>query len=176
MSSGRGRAARRRLAAAQIWRVASMPSSTGMRISISTMSGRCSWLCCTASSPSGCSCDDGDVGLGLEERGEACAYGLLVVGDQSADHGAAWVVGSVMSTSKPPPCAGPEEKVPPASVARSRIPISPWPSTGSPLSAPGPYRKFYAQAQGVVAIGDLDVDVGAGAWRRAFVSASWTIR
>ena len=85
-----------------------------------------------------CGCDDGDVALGLEQRGEACADGLLVVGDQGADHGAASVVGSVTSTSKPPPGAEPERKVPPARVARSRIPISPWPSSGPPLSTPGP--------------------------------------
>ena len=39
-------------AAAQMRRVAAMPSRTGMRMSMRTTSGRCSSLCCTASSPS----------------------------------------------------------------------------------------------------------------------------
>ena len=107
-----------------------MPSSTGIRMSISTTSGRCSRHCCTASSPFAAVATTVMSSWVLEERREARADRLLVVCDQRADHGAASTVGSVMSTSKPPPSAGPEEKVPPASVARSRIPISPWPATG----------------------------------------------
>ena len=63
-----------------------MPSSTGIRISIRTMSGPQ-----LAASLHGLltvrrGCDDGEVALGLEKRGEAGAYSLLVVGDEGADH------------------------------------------------------------------------------------------
>ena len=70
-------------------------------------------------------CDDGDVVLGLEERSESRAHGLLVVDDESPDRHGAPAVGSITCTSKPPPSACPAEKVPPASAARSRMPRSP---------------------------------------------------
>ena len=98
--------------------------------------------------------------LGLEERSEARAYGLLVVGDESADHGAASVVGSVTSTSKPPPSAGPEREGAAGercafahshqSVALDRLTVG-----CARAVVPDP------QVECLVAIGDLDVDVCA---------------
>ena len=123
---------------AQICRVASIPSITGMRTSISTTSGRCSPLSRTASAPSAGARDDGDVGLRVEQRGKPGAHDLLVVGDERADHDAAPAMGRVTSTTKPPPSAAPHENVPPAIVARSRIPTRPWPAVSSPSAGPGP--------------------------------------
>ena len=68
--------------------------------------------------------DDVDVRLGREQRGEALADDLLVVGDERPDH-VVGPVGRVTSTTKPPPSAAPHENVPPAIVARSRIPTRP---------------------------------------------------
>ena len=83
--------------------------------------------------------DDGDVGLRSEQRGESGPYDLVVVGDERADHDASSSSGNVTSTSKPPPSAAPHEKLPPAIVARSRIPTSPWLATNSPSGGPRPW-------------------------------------
>jgi hypothetical protein len=63
--------------------------------------------------------------LSFEQCCDACADRLLVVHDDDADHVPRAIVGSVTVTSKPPPVAGQAEKVPPASVARSRMPARP---------------------------------------------------
>ena len=77
-------------------------------------------------------------GCVVEQRREPGAHDLLVVDDERADHDdASPVAGSVASTAKPPPSAGPYESVPPAIVARSRMPTRPWPATGSPFGRPG---------------------------------------
>ena len=73
-------------AAAQICRVASIPSSTGMRTSISTTSGRCSRAEPHRLGAVRGARDDGDVGLRVEQRREPRAHDLLVVGDERADH------------------------------------------------------------------------------------------
>ena len=68
---------------AQITRVASIPSITGIRTSISTTSGRCSTPSRTASAPSAAAPDDRDVLLRLEQRREPGPNDLLVVGDDA---------------------------------------------------------------------------------------------
>jgi hypothetical protein len=63
-----------------------MPSSSGMRMSMSTSSGRSSLVSLTASAAGGGFSDDFDVGLGPEDHPESGADELLVVGDHDA-HG-----------------------------------------------------------------------------------------
>jgi hypothetical protein len=81
--------------------------------------------------------DDLEVGLCAEKCGEPRPHHLLVVDDECCDHGLI-PSGSVASTTKPPPSAAPQVNVPPARVARSRIPIRPWPGSGSPVASPAP--------------------------------------
>ena len=76
-----------------------------------------------------CGSDDLEVGLCAEKRCESLPHDLLVVDDERRDHGLT-PSGSVASTRNPPPSAAPQLNVPPASVARSRIPIRPWPGSG----------------------------------------------
>ena len=88
--------------------VASMPSSTGIRMSISTTSGLVSSARATASSPVARLGDDLDVGLGVEDEPEAAAHERLVVGEQDADHARRRRgTGSRARTAKPPPRRGP---------------------------------------------------------------------
>ena len=69
-----------------IRRVASRPSTPGIRMSISTTSGRCRATTSTASRPSGRLGDDLDVVLGVEQRPEPGAQQCLVVDQHDADH------------------------------------------------------------------------------------------
>jgi hypothetical protein len=82
--------------------------------------------------------DDLDVGLGVENHGEAGPDDVLVVGDQHADgrghddRCAAWCeafvgppLGRVASTVQPPPEVGPARTSPPSREVRSVIPSSP---------------------------------------------------
>ena len=71
--------------AARIRRVASRPSSSGMRMSISTTVGRKRAAFSTASSAVAGLGDDLDVLLAGEEHAEAGADHRLVVGDEDAD-------------------------------------------------------------------------------------------
>ena len=76
------------LSAARMRRVASMPSSSGMRMSISTTVGRKRAAFSTASSPLRGLGDDLDVLLAAEQHAEAGPDHGLVVGDEHADaHG-----------------------------------------------------------------------------------------
>ncbi len=84
--------------------------------------------------------DDGDVRLRAEQRGESLSHDLVVVGDQRPDHEPSPSVGSSTSTTKPPPSAAPQENVPPAIVARSRMPTIPWPVSIS-SAGPGPWSR-----------------------------------
>ena len=89
-------------------RVASTPSSRGMRMSITITSGAALAACSIASRPSAASDDDLDVGLAVEDHAEARAHQRLVVDDQHADrHSPALALGSRASTAKPPALARP---------------------------------------------------------------------
>ena len=66
-------------------RVASMPSTSGMRTSISTTSGRSRSASSTASAPFAGLADDLEVVAGLQDHAEAAAHQRLVVGQQHAD-------------------------------------------------------------------------------------------
>ena len=114
--------------AASTRRVASMPSSSGMRMSISTTSGFSRRAMSTACSAVDGLADHLDVVLGVEDHLEAGADERLVVGDHDAhahalassgSRGAAaasaasaspWS-GSRASTSNPPPARGPASQL-----------------------------------------------------------------
>ena len=79
---------RARLSAAMIRRVASMPSSSGMRMSISTTVGSKRAAFWTASSPFVASATTDEVGLVGEQHAKARPDQRLVVGHEDADaHG-----------------------------------------------------------------------------------------
>ena len=63
-----------------------MPSTSGIRMSISTTSGRSARAMLDRLAAVGRLADDLDVGLGVEDHPEAVAHQGLVVGDQDADH------------------------------------------------------------------------------------------
>ena len=85
VEGGEHQHARRRSPAAAIRRVASMPSISGIRMSISTTSGSSSRDAVDACSAVGALADDLDVVLGLEDHAEAGADQRLVVDEQHAD-------------------------------------------------------------------------------------------
>ena len=70
---------------ATIWRVASMPSTFGMRTSISTTSGSCSATRAIASAPSAASPTTSMSSLRVEDHPKAAAHERLVVGDHDLD-------------------------------------------------------------------------------------------
>ena len=87
---------------ATVRRVASMPSSPGIRMSISTTSGlRGSRASSTASSPSAASPDDLDVVSALEDHPEPGPDQRLVVDEEDLDHRGA-PTGSRARTAYPP--------------------------------------------------------------------------
>ena len=77
---------RARGSAARIRRVASRPSSSGMRMSISTTVGLKRAACWTASRPLRASATTSMSGSRGEQHAEAGADHRLVVGDEHADH------------------------------------------------------------------------------------------
>jgi hypothetical protein len=68
-----------------------------------------------------------EVVLGVDECPEAGAHEGLIVREQDADH-ARSPSGSRARTRKPPSSRGPASSHPPVAVARSRIPVRPFPS------------------------------------------------
>ena len=106
-------------------RVASMPSSSGMRTSNRQTSGLQRAGEGDGLSAVGGLAHDLDAGLGVEDHPQAGADDLLVVGDDHADH--APFLGSVAVTSQPPPGLGPASSVPPSRAARSVMPATPYP-------------------------------------------------
>ena len=110
---------------ATIRRVASMPSTPGMRTSISTTSGASSLDQRDRLGAVLGLADHLDVVAGVEDHAEAGPHQRLVVGDHDPDgHGAA-SNGRRAWTRYPPWAVGPASSVPPSRAARSRIPISP---------------------------------------------------
>ena len=69
----------------RIWRVASIPDISGIRRSISTIAGRCSAACSTASRPVSASPTSTRSGARSDEAAQAVAVDGVVVGDQDAD-------------------------------------------------------------------------------------------
>ena len=108
--------------------VAHSPSPSGMRMSMSTTSGRC---CGHQSDRLGAGAgltDHLDVRLGLEQAAEARSDELLVVRDRDPDHGdsrTGLCCGMRTRISAPPEGERPVSRVPPSSSARSRIPRMP---------------------------------------------------
>ena len=128
-------------------RVASMPSITGMRMSISTTSGRVLAGQADRLGPVGGLGDDDDVASRLEHGPEPGAHHRLVVGDHDAaacpdasGPAVIGVAGAIAVTSKPWSSRGRAVSVPPNRAARSRIPITPCPPDGPPLSSASPAR------------------------------------
>ena len=114
--------------AARIRRVASTPSSLGIRRSISTTSGRCRAHSATASSPSAAAATGLMSARGLEQRHQALAHERLVVGDEHAHrtvHAALASLGATdgrgrRSSTRQPSGRAPALSVPPSSCARAR--------------------------------------------------------
>ena len=106
-----------------------MPSSSGMRMSMSTTSGRSSSARSTASAPSARLADDLQVVLGVEDHPEPRAHERLVVGDQDADAHAACTSsrasGSRARTSNPPSARGPASTSPPNALHALAHPYQP---------------------------------------------------
>ena len=82
-------------------RVASMPSMTGMRMSIRTTSGVSSLRARHGLGAVACLADDLDPGFCLEDHPEARAHERLVVGEEDADH-RSLAYGRRARTAKPP--------------------------------------------------------------------------
>src|ERR671931_316927 len=114
--------------------VASIPSSTGIRMSISTTSGRKRVAGRDGLLAVPCLGDHRRVGLVLEDLAQADADERLVVGEEDARH----AIGSFARTAKPPPGRRLASKRPPDSVTRSRIPTRPWPPPSARGAAPPP--------------------------------------
>ena len=104
-------------ASASSRRVASIPSSSGMRMSISTTSGFSAPDLLDGVEAVGGLADDLEVVLGVEDHAEAGAHERLVVGDQQPDAHATLnsraADGSAARTRQPPPSAGPASSSPP---------------------------------------------------------------
>ena len=100
----------------QISRVAAMPSTRGIRTSMSTTSGRCRRTSSTASRPSAASPTTSRSGWVREHRGEPGAHQLLVVGDHHPDRhrGTAATAGTGMrACTRKPSSVGPASTSPP---------------------------------------------------------------
>ena len=121
--------------AGQDWAIRSvawMPSSCGIRTSIST-----TWA--GAPRPGHRLVPIPGLGYDLDawfrpqDHPEARPDQRLVVGEDDADH-ATTSYGRTARTRNPAPSTGPTSSSPPATATRSRIPISPWPA---PCGTPG---------------------------------------
>src|SRR5207248_4077104 len=87
--------------------------------------------------------DDLDVGLGVEQDGEAGAHHPLVVGDHHPDRHRAPSAsppssGSAAVTRNSPFPVAPARRWPPSMVARSRMPTRPCPPPGPSPPLPSP--------------------------------------
>ncbi len=119
---------------ATICRVASMPSRSGIRTSISTTSGRWVRVFATACRPVAASADHLDVVGPLEQRPEPGPNERLVVGQQYADrHGSmSYRSSGARLIWKPPSGPGAGGSSPPTAAVRSRMPTRPYPSVAPP--------------------------------------------
>ena len=163
---------------AVIRRVASRPSMRGIRMSISTTSGRARRASSTASAPSAASPTTSMSGCGVQQRAEAGADQRLVVGEQDARHerARARASGSVASTRQPPSAPGPACSVPPSASARSRMPRTPAPAP-APCVPGRPRRRRRRRSSACRRRrAATTLTARAFAWRRTLVSASCTIR
>ena len=117
-------------------RVASIPSSSGIWMSITTTSGPVSAMTCRASPAVGRGADHLHAFEGTEERDQTVAHDLVVVDDDDPDRGsrqaspAVWTVvsGSQARTTVPPAGGQVTSLRPPSSSARSRSDSSPMPA------------------------------------------------
>ncbi len=126
-----------------------MPSTCGIRMSISTTSGRCCRTAASAWAPSSASPTTSmSVGRG-QDQPQPGAHQRVVV-DQQHPH-VAHV--SSASTTKSPDPSGPCTRVPPASATRSRSPSRPAPEPGSVGRRVRRHR---------LAVADADVQAVAG--------------
>ena len=142
-SSARARAAAR--PATTICRVASIPSTRGMRTSISTTSGSQRRVPPRPPRRRRGLADDLELRVRAEDHPEPGPDEPLVVGEQDADHS-----GSRARTAKPPSGAGPLASSPPKTATRSRMPSRPCPPP-SPLASPPRRRRPRARAIGAEA-------------------------
>ena len=133
---GSGRAARAR------WVAASIPSISGMRMSISTTSG--SIFACRGERLAADArlADNRDAGFGQEPsirrpshtRSWSSAISTVIFIAQAGGPGAAHRVEAEAWTLKPPPGRVPAASPPPNNATRSRMPASPWPPPCSVLA------------------------------------------
>src|SRR6185437_554775 len=124
-----------------------------------------------------------DVGLRVEQDGEARPDHALVVGHQHADRhvsSSGWRTGRTAATRNPPSPVGPASRLPPSIVARSRMPTRPCPPPAAqvPLAtsteATPSLRISSVRLSGRYAT--CTCTRAPGACRIALLSASCTIR
>ena len=107
-------------------RVASMPSTPGIWMSMRTRSGKCALARARPSLPSAASATTSMSSSSSRRARNPLRIEWLVVDQQDADHDD-WSTGSSASTLKPPSVRGSARRLPPRAVTRSRIPSSPTP-------------------------------------------------
>ena len=101
---------------AAIRRVASMPSSPGIRMSIKITSGRVRSGHADRLQSVGGLADHLDAVFRPQQRGEAGPDQFLVVGEDDPDHCSLPLVGSTAVTRNPPPGRGPAVSRPPSAL------------------------------------------------------------
>ena len=126
-----------RSGSAQMVSVAARPSMPGIRMSMTTTSGRCDAGEVDRLRAVGGLADDLQVLAGVDQHPEGAAQERLVVGEEDADgHGVACRAeacapaargcrGSVVTTSKPTSLPSLTRRSPPTAWARSRMPMMP---------------------------------------------------
>src|SRR5450755_630395 len=139
-----------------MWRAASRPSIPGIRISISTTSGRWAVTAEIADSAFGGLTHHGDAVGGLEDDAEPGPDQLLVVDHEDPDRGRRAArgpipgidrgpvhsAGSRAVTAKPPALVGPTVRFPPHEATRSAMPARPSPAPSSGTPGAGASRPF----------------------------------
>ena len=120
-------------------RVASMPSTRGMRTSMSTTSARSRRATATASSPSPASPTTvrwGWASTIMENPLRTSSWSSATTTRTGAPSAVMPAAGAGPGTLKPPSGAGPTSSSPPTAATRSRMPIKPCPPPDSSRAAP----------------------------------------
>ena len=137
-----------------------MPSSTGMRTSISTTSGLMLGAQPHRLGAVGGARDDGHVGLRAEQRGEPFAHDLLVVCDECPDHDALSVGGQRdVDDEAASLCRSARER---AAGDRRAVAHADDPVAGQHLLRGAGAVVADAELHDALSVGHLDVDVRSG--------------
>ena len=156
------------------WRRAAMPSSSGIRMSISTTSGWVRRTRLTASRPLSASPASGQVVLGLDQHPQPHPHQGLVVGQRHRDrHDSSHPSGSTARTTSPPPGRASTSSVPPTARARSPMPRIPLPAAGTVVAGPSSLTSTTSRPGSCLT---RTTAVACSACRTTLVSASWMIR